>query len=281
MEGGAMILTRVGQDRRLPPMHPALVKFHRYLFLLSHPRSYSTLLCHILGSHPHISGYIESLISYVTAVDLIHLNRIALWAENYRGDCEYVIDKLLYDQLIVSDVVLRNPRVTLLFVVREAEPSIASLVRMKVREHQLGLQDWSDPAESLAWNAHAAAELYIARLQTLQALCARLEALGRRGIFLTAESLLAETPATFRLLERELGLSEPLREEYHLFPGTGVAGKGDTSPAIRSGRIVRDRDRQDELPIPIPPDQLDRARQSYAECLAAFRASPAMARIGE
>jgi hypothetical protein len=57
-------------------------------------------------------------------------------------------------------------------------------------------------------------------------------------------------------------------------------GSGDTSATIRSGRIIRDRDDREEAPIPIPRDLLDRARQAYGECLAAFRASPVLSRAG-
>ncbi len=110
----------------------------------------------------------------------------------------------------------------------------------------------------------------------MRALVARLEAMGKRGLFLTAESLMAETAATFRWLERELGLVEPLRQEYRLFPNTGAVGSGDTSATIRSGRIIRDRDDRAEAPIPIPRDLLDRARQAHGECLAACRESPVL-----
>jgi hypothetical protein len=40
------------------------------LFLLGHMRSYSSVLSHILGSHPQISGYCETHTKYRTWVDL-------------------------------------------------------------------------------------------------------------------------------------------------------------------------------------------------------------------
>ena len=256
------------------------MKFHRYLLLLAHSRSYSTLLCHILGSHPQICGYSEAMIPYETAVDLIRLNCEVFRAGNYRGDCEYVVDKLLLDNFDVSDVVLRIPRVTPLLIIREPESAIASLVRMRTREYEQGIADWTGGMIDRARNAELAAVYYISRLGTLRVMAARLEAMGKRGLFLTAESLMADTAATFRWLERELGLNEPLREEYRLFPNTGAVGSGDTSATIRSGRIVRDRDDREEAPIAIPRDLLDRARQAHGECLAAFRASPVLSRAG-
>ena len=267
-----------GQGGGIDLMEPALLKFHRYLLLLTHFRSYSTLLCHILGSHPQICGYSEAMIPYKTAVDLIRLNREVFRAGNYRGDCEYVVDKLLLDNFDVSDVVLRMPQVTPLLIIREPESAIASLVRMRTREYEQGIADWTGGMIDRARNAELAAVYYIARLGTLRVMAARLEAMGKRGLFLTAESLMADTAATFRWLERELGLSESLSEEYRLFPNTGAVGSGDTSATIRSGRIIRDRDDREEAPIPIPGDLLDCARQAHGECLAAFRASPVLSR---
>ncbi len=134
---------RDGQGPGILLTEPALFKFHRYLLLLTHARSYSTLLCHILGSHPQICGYTEAMIPYKTAVDLIRLNREVFRAGNYRSDCEYVVDKLLYDNFDVSDVVLHIPRVTPFLIIREPESAIASLVRMRAREYEQGIADWT------------------------------------------------------------------------------------------------------------------------------------------
>ena len=244
--------SRDDRGRGMLLMEPALLKFHRYLLVLAHARSFSTLLCHILGSHPRICGYSEAMIPYQTAVDLIRLNSMVSRAGNYRGDSEYVVDKLILDNFDVSDVVLRIPRVTPLLIIREPESSIRSLVRMRTREYEQGIADWTGGMIDRARNAELAAVYYIARLGTLRVMVARLEAMGKRALFLTAESLMADTAATFRWLERELGLSEPLCEEYRLFPNTGAVGSGDTSATIRSGRIVRDRDEREEAPIAIP-----------------------------
>jgi hypothetical protein len=150
---------------------------------------------------------------------------------------------------------------------------------MRIREQEQGISDWGPHGTDPAWNTEVATVYYSSRLATLQGLCARLEAIGSRGLFLTAEGLMADTAAHFRWIERELGLGEPLLEEYRLFPNTGEPGSGDTSPMIRSGRIVRAPDDRVESPIPIPRDLLDRSRQAYRECLAALRASPVLARV--
>ena len=137
---------------------------------------------------------------YETAVDLYRLNAKACEDGNYRNDCEYVLDKLLYDDLTVSDTVLGLPRVIPIIVVREPDPTIASMTRMRVREHEQGIQNWAEGTDRRA-AAGRAAEYYTSRLGALQALCARLEALRGRGILLTARCLLDDTARTLRFLE--------------------------------------------------------------------------------
>ena len=170
------VLVRRGMGKEIFLMDPTLFKLHRYLLILSHARSYTTLLCHILGSHRQISGYGETRMPYETAVDLYRLNAKACEDGNYRSDCKYVLDKLVFDDLTLSDAVLGLSRVIPIFVIREPEPTIASLTRMRVREHEQGIQNWAEGTDRQA-TARRAAEYYISRLDSLHTLCARLEVL--------------------------------------------------------------------------------------------------------
>ncbi len=271
------VLVRKGQGKEILLMDPSLFKLHRYLLILSHARSYSTLLCHILGSHRQVAGYAETMLPYETAVDLYRLNAKACEAGNYRTDCEYVLDKVLYDWLGVSDKVLGLARVIPIFVVREPGPSIASLTRMRIREYEQGIHDWQEKNDLRA-TADRAAAYYTSRLETLRTTCARLEALGRRGLFLPAECLLDDTAEALRFLERALNLDGPLGESYTIFDRTGRPGTGDTSATIRAGRIVRDPSEPEE--IPIRADLLERARDAYAACVDSLRGSPALVSFG-
>ena len=271
------VLVRRGLGKEIFLMDPSLFKLHRYLLILSHARSYTTLLCHILGSHRQIAGYGETRMPYETAVDLYRLNAKACEDGNYRRDCDYVLDKLLYDDLTVSDTVLGMPRVVPIFVIREPEPTIASLTRMRVREHEQGIQNWAEGTDRRA-AAATAAEYYTSRIETLQSLSARLEGLPGQGIFLPARSLLDDTSGTLRFLEGALNLDGPLREEYKVFEKTGKTDYGDTSTTIRTGRVVRDFPAEEE--IPIPADLLGRARQAYAACMNRLGSSPVLVQHG-
>ncbi|MGP0069806.1 MAG: hypothetical protein ACLQGP_40170 [Isosphaeraceae bacterium] len=271
------VLMRKGRGKEILLMDPSLFRLHRYLLILSHARSYTTLLCHILGSHRQIAGYGETLLPYETAVDLYRLNAKACEAGNYRTDCEYVLDKMLYDQLALSDKVLGLPRVIPIFMIREPEPTIASLTRMRVREHELGIHKWDEGTDRRA-TASFSATYYTRRLQTLQSYCQRLEALGGRGILLASDCLLDDTDGTFRFLERELGLDGPLSEEYTIFERTGEPGSGDTSTTIRTGRIVRDVPEQEQ--IPLRADLFECAQDAYTACVDYLRNSSVLVQHG-
>jgi hypothetical protein len=163
---------------------------------------------------------------------------------------------LLYDFVTVSEKVLGLPRVIPIFAVREPEPTIASLTLMRVREHEQGIQNWPEGTDRRA-AAGRAAEYYTSRLETLQTVCARLEAVGGRGILLPARCLLDDTAGTLRFLAGALNLDGPLCEEYKVFENTGKPGYGDTSTMIRTGRVVRQASEQED--VSIPADLLERA----------------------
>src|SRR6185436_15808518 len=79
---------------------------HRYagtfLFVVSHMRSYSSLLCHILGSHPAISGYSEAHQSYFGRNDLDRLARTVREHTEEAALKPYVLDKVLHDNTEIA-----------------------------------------------------------------------------------------------------------------------------------------------------------------------------------
>ena len=77
----------------------------------------------------------------------------------------------------MSDKVLGLPRVIPIFMVREPEPTIASLTRMRVREHEQGLQVSAEGTDRQA-AMRRAVKYYVHRLDSLQGLCTHVEALA-------------------------------------------------------------------------------------------------------
>ncbi len=243
------VLVRRAQGEAIFLMDPSLFKLHRYLFILSHARSYSTLLCHILGSHRQISGYVETRMPYETAVDLYRLNAKACEAGNYRNDCEYVLDKLIYDDLTISDQGaqyspdhpdLSDPGAR----ANDREPDAHAGQGARARDSDLGRGNRSPRGcRSRRGVLHESA-------RNLANSLPRLESLGGRGIVLSARCLLDDTAGTLRFLEGALKLDGPLRPEYRVFEKTGTTDYGDTSTMIRTGRVVRDPSEREDVPSP-------------------------------
>lgn len=228
----------------------------RYLFVLGHMRSGSSLLLHILGSHPEIRALGESWIHYDDPEKLTELlyfvhagNRSLLVDERY------VVDKILHNDLLQDAELLRMPAVTSVFLVRGAERTLKSLYfgRQRLR----GISGWQ-----------SALEYYECRLEHLVAL-ARSIGDPRRSALVSYERLVQQPGTTLDAVGTFLGLRSPLRERYRITPTTGMAGLGDFSEHIRSGRIAVTPAPETE---PIPEEVLSRGRAAHDACVAAITA---------
>jgi hypothetical protein len=222
----------------------------RYILVLSHMRSYSSLLCHILGSHPQIAGYAEMHQSYRNRIDLMRLRVRVFRSLGGVLDGRFVLDKILHNEYSVSDSILNHPAVLAVFLVRRPAPSLTSIVEMGRRLPDVGW--YSDRA--------AVTNYYESRLEELTRLAASVD---RSFLFVRAEDIVHETVRAFQSLGSFLGLEQPLEESYSLFEHTGEPGWGDDSTVIREGVIVRER-RADV--IDFEDVLLSRATLAYHHC---------------
>lgn len=208
-----------------------------HLFVLGHLRSYSSVLCHILGSHPQIDGYCETHIRYRWSPDLLRLHsRVRkLTGEPLRG--RYVLDQILHDYPMARTI-LASRRTRAVILVRRPRSTVRSIIEMGLRCSQLAqYRDFE-----------RVARYYEMRLAALLRLT---EALEGRVVFLEAEMLLAHAREVLDQLAVFLELDSPLQTEYRLFPFTGNAGHGDPSPAIAAGRLThRTDDRHNSVSLP-------------------------------
>lgn len=198
-----------------------------YVLVLSHMRSYSSLLCHILGSHAEISGYSEMHISYRGRLDLLRMR--ARVARSLDGDLSgrYVLDKVLHNDYAIAPSVIRRPNVFPIFLLRRPLPSVASIIEMG---HDIAGVPWYS-------NAAAAADYYVIRAKRIAQLAQQQR--SRRYLFVQAEQIVDQPERTLERIAGFLGLHQPLTESYSIFPQTGQVGSGDSSLRIMAGRIVR------------------------------------------
>ena len=228
----------------------------RYLFVLGHMRSYSSLLCHILGSHPQVDGYCETHVKYRTRFDLLRLRSrvVKLTGEPLRG--RYVLDKVLHNYPLASSI-LRSPNTLSIVLVRRPVPTVQSIVNM-------GLH-YSD----IAWyrDLDAVTRYYEERVAALVHLA---DELRGRVMFLEAETLLSRTGDVLQNIGRFLELSEPLQSDYKRFAHTGEGGFGDPSETITTGRVTNAA-RDPRTPVMLPVALTARLEMAYAACSASLR----------
>jgi len=214
------------------------------IFMFGHMRCYSSLLSHMIGSHPQVAGYAEMRQKYRNALDLIEL---AAKIESSTGSPptdRYHFDKILLD-FTVRDRVLRRGDLSVIVTSRLPEPTIRSIVKLAA----CGILTPND-----------AIEYYVGRMKTLQQIVERRKG---RAIYLDAEAVIERPSDTLHRLSGYLGLMPDISENYQMFSKTGVGKYGDPSPWIKSGKIVKVRD-QTSSPEPLPPE-IDKAITAHGE----------------
>lgn len=250
-----MTAAGVARNLRLLLRHPSVYVGRReYVLVLSHMRSYSTLLAHLLGSHPEIAGYAEMNQSYAHRRDLLRLRAQVARSLDGRLKGRLVLDKVLHDHHAVAGAVLRDPVVRPVFLVRQPADTLSSILRMNERL----------PEMTLHRGEEAATAYYVERLATLERLGAER---GQEAFVLRAERLVEEPDATLELLRRFLGLATPIESSYSTFPLTGVPGSGDFSDAIQQGTI-RPTTTTDPGRPQLRSDLVERAEDAYVRCIA-------------
>jgi hypothetical protein len=223
------------------------------LLVLGHMRSGSTLLLHLLLTNPAISALGERNATYASTSDLARLviaTRLGRRAPFARF--RYVADQINHNQLTPNRRVLEDPRVRLIFLLRQPGASLASLLDLS-RTHYQG-----------SWSVARAVDYYVDRLRLLADLGDRLSLEGRAA-FLTYEELTRQPAVILARLQAFLQMSSGFSETYGLQPFTGT--RGDPGPHIGTGRIAGPR-AIDALELPAPI--LERAMQAHARCREAL-----------
>ncbi|MEM8602668.1 MAG: sulfotransferase domain-containing protein [Cyanobacteria bacterium P01_H01_bin.121] len=197
-------------------------KPYQVLLILSHMRSGSSLLTHILTSHNQIAGYGETHLNYSAESDFKALLYKVYWAvRGFRMDHTYILDKILHNQKLQDNQILHASYIKIIFLIRQPTATIASLLKLKPH-----------------WDESAAVHYYCDRLATLETYAKRIND-QQKCMCLTYKELLEQTPQTLAAMQRFLELAEPLSEEYQLNRRTGMRGIGDSSDRIKAGRIIR------------------------------------------
>jgi len=224
-----------------------------YLFLFSHMRSFSTVLSHVLGSHPEICGYSETHLKYRRRSDLYRLRWRVARATGQWPQGRYLLDKLLHNFMLIPKDLRYSPRLRTLIFVRSPEATLQSILRMnEVHTHRA----WYD-------SATRAAEYYCERITWLTALGVHFK---ERAFAFPAEALVDDTAPLLRNITGFLDLASALQPRYELHRLSGLPSHGDTSPRLQTGVVLHKASPADTAQ-PIDRKLLEQCNHVYRTCL--------------
>lgn len=202
----------------------------QFLVILSHMRAGSSLLVHLLNTHPKICGYGETHSSYESENSLLKLvGNIKYHLKQSGLDEDVFVDKLLHDGHVISKEVAALPNVKFLFLVREPQAAVASM--LKLWPHK---RTEAGRVKAIEYYSN----YYISRLNGLEFQAAQI-ADKHRMLFLTHDDMVNRTDATFTAFQELLQVDASFSEQYEITPVTGKVGVGDPSVTIATGQIVR------------------------------------------
>jgi hypothetical protein len=213
-------------------------------------RAYTSLLGHILGSHPSICGYYEMHIGYYSWRSLARQKLIYFKDEAYKPGFEAMFDKVLHNDHEVLTDVLDMPRVSTIFALRHPGKVIPSILRLYSKvdpRHEFNSEEFST-------------NYYIERLLELKRLALAMQA---DYFYLDAEAVQKTPRETLDILGNWLALSTPLSERYEIQNKTAKDQAGDNSERMTQGQIIPESNNTNNFSV--SPELIHRAIPVYEE----------------
>lgn len=193
------------------------------VFILSHMRSGSSLLEHILSSNEQILGTGEQNRIYYEENDL---KKMELFARRNQKSMlkfyKYMVDQVLHNEQTPNMNLLKNKHIKFIFLIRSPLETITSIENLGGRPYNLNKAGKYNPIN-----------YYTDRLNELILLSKSLPV--KSQFFLTYSDLTMKTNQTLYDLSQFLDLKSPLNKVYKLKRSTGKFG--DQSDNIKIGKV--------------------------------------------
>lgn len=238
-----MSLLLFNQLNAIKPLQP--------IIMLSHMRAYTSLFGHILGSNPEINGYYEMHMGYYSWKSFFRQKLLFLEKHRFKSNSRFIFDKVLHNEHHINTDLLLNKKTHIIISLRmpaETIPSIIRLFQNSNPDHEFTTVD-------------GAVKYYKERLNKLVDYSRLLE---NNFIYLDAGLIRKQPEQVFTFLKQELGLKYPLRSEYDVQALTGIRSSGDSSEALKGGKIINKK--SDNSDIKIDSNLLNELNHHYALC---------------
>ncbi len=201
-------------------------------------RANTSLMGHILGSHPNINGYYEMHQSYLSADDLLVQKQRYLLNDSIKENSYYFFDKLLHNhyQLALQNLDLKQ---VLVFVsIRSPEQSIKSIIHLF--RHKKTQHAYATPELAINYYHH--------RITKLVTFC---EQYKDKYYYYDADFIRNQPKKLLPAMQDWLKLNSPLKEQYQLFSQTGRMGAGDSSDNMKAGAIIKQQNNYKDIIVPM------------------------------
>jgi hypothetical protein len=213
---------------------------YRYVFVLAHGRSGSTLLSHVLASHPNFTGAGELFLTYTTPSDLPNLILTTCeYLHKWRVCTPFIVDQINQDQFLTDETLKSSLVHKCVILIRSPEATLKSMMKVFGRQET------------------AACRYYVERLATLAHYGSILR---ERAILVEYDDLIEHTEETLAGLTRLFAVDPPFSPEYVVHRATGKTG--DPSANLLTGRIFR----TPEHAIAISPEVMAEATPAFVQC---------------
>lgn len=189
----------------------------KYVFLLSHMRSRSSLLSHIVASSPEVDGAGELQICYNNVKKGLVKNNLS-----HSSQSRLVFDKILHNELTKNDDFF-GCDFKFIIMLRPIEDTIQSLASM-----------WKRDGYESSFNPEGINYL-IKRLEFLKE---KAQLMKGKFYYIDSDQLVSTPELVLYGLSNFLELSTLLSDRYEVTKDTGNKGYGDTSEFIQKGKIV-------------------------------------------
>jgi len=253
ISGPARAIARMGVLTLLVPLE-SLERLwghrRRYAIILGHMRAGSSLLTNVIVNSDEASGYGETFTCYSSSFAFrlllarVRLQRLMHGKLTVPG--ALVIDKALHNKLTPNPEPLDHPDVRFVFLIRDGERAVRSMV------HEFDVEE------------QTAADYYTQRIEHLVSLARFLSSRKLPILFLTFEELTSQRDSTLDRLRRFLGLEHPLSASFRAAPGAARPGAGDPSGRLGAGEILQT---QRELTCDISNDMKVRLEAVYERAI--------------
>lgn len=205
---------------------PSIIQKKEHLILLSHMRANTSLVGHVLGSHPQINGYYEMHIGYYSTKSF--LRQKVLYAEQHqiKKSSKYMFDKVLHNEHHVCDSIIEHANSHFMLSTRAPDYTVPSIVSLYKK---------SDPTHEFTQPEYAA-KYYCERLNYLENIVKRNDF---NYLYFDADAIKVTPTSALRTFSSFLGLETPLSSKYKKMHNTGRTKAGDSSSSLMKGEIIR------------------------------------------